>query len=704
MKKKLFTVLLTTVCMIGAGALSGVPAMLHHVSAEVTTGLSKIDMTKWNYNSDSKVYYQTGISYCETPADADYETLGIYIPAAYMEGAENGDGTYTCTVNASGSAGDFTAASAPMVLPVNTSGYSAMKPPAGYVSNVADYTASGMIYVYAGCRGRDSGAPAGVTDLKAAIRYIRYNADILPGDTESFFTFGHSGGGAQSSLMGAAGDSALYTKYLEKIGAVSGVSDAVKGSMCWCPITNLDVADGAYEWNMGSTRTNLSEDEKAISDGLAKSFAVYINQLGLKSSDGTVLSLTASDQGIYQAGTYYEYIKGVIETSLNHFLSDTTFPYTPTNSGQGGPGGGGGRPSGDVPSGVRPAKNMLSLEAFSERRAENDSASQTTYQTAADYINALNEGAGTNFITYDSSTNTATVSSVADFASALKKASKGLGAFDDIDGKGQAENQLFGIGNSSTAHFDPVLAELVKDNVSFSGYYSSFTSDLALTDALGTDLQTRMNMYNPMYYLEDYYEGYQTSSVAEFWRIRTGITQGDTALNTEVDLALALQNYGNLSVDFETVWAQGHTEAERSGDYTTNFISWVKECMGSASSDNGSKETPVPSASPETAVTPARTDSSNQNKVKKIEAKKKSVTVKKNKTKKITFMIQTENSSKKTTDTIKTAVSDKKILKVSAKAVGKKKVVVTVKGRKKGNARLTVKAGSYKASVKVKVK
>ncbi len=56
---------------------------------------------------------------------------------------------------------------------------------------------------------------------------------------------------------------------------------------------------------------------------------------------------------------------------------------------------------------------------------------------------------------------------------------------------------------------------------------------------------------------------YKTSNVAKFWRIRSGITQGDTALNTEVNLALALENYGVSDVDFATVWGQGHTEAER---------------------------------------------------------------------------------------------------------------------------------------------
>ena len=61
----------------------------------------------------------------------------------------------------------------------------------------------------AGCRGRDAGAPAGVTDLKAAIRYLRYHGDELPGDTEQIFSFGMSGGGAQSALLGATGDSPL---------------------------------------------------------------------------------------------------------------------------------------------------------------------------------------------------------------------------------------------------------------------------------------------------------------------------------------------------------------------------------------------------------------------------------------------------------------------------------------------------------------
>lgn len=701
MRKRKLLAGIVAICIAGTGFLVHISKPLQKVEAEAVSNPGKIDMSKWSYHSDSQVYYQTGISYCETPEDSDYETLGIFIPAAYMNGTENSDGTYTCTINTAGTAGEFTYSSAPMVLPVNTSGYSAMKPPTGYTSSVENYTSKGMIYIYAGCRGRDSGAPSGVTDLKAAIRYIRYNADTIPGDTESIFSFGHSGGGAQSSLLGATGDSELYTQYLEKIGAVSGVSDAVKGAMCWCPITNLDMADGAYEWNMGASRSGLSEDDQAISDGLANAYASYINELGLKSSDGTVLSLTVSDSGIYQAGTYYDYIKGVIETSLNYFLSDTTFPYTPSSSSNGGgPGGNGGGPgstdggpSGEKPSGDIPSGSVPDAQTQGEG---SDSSSSTTYQTASDYISALNEKAGKDFITYDSEKNTAVISSVADFASAIKSASKGLGAFDDIDEKGQAENQLFGTGNSSYAHFDSVLAELIRENAAYSKYYDDFLADMEKTDALGTDLKTRMNMYNPMYYLEDYYAGYQTSNVAKFWRIRSGITQGDTALNTEVNLALALENYGDLNVDFETVWAQGHTEAERTGDNTANFISWVEECMKDASSENS-----------EAAVAPSSTSADHTsalNKVKEVTPVKKSITVKKNKKKKITFKLKTENTGKKTTDTVKAVTSNQKVLKIISTSIGNKKAVVTVKGLKKGSARLTLKAGDYKAVTKVKIK
>lgn len=183
------------------------------------------DSSAWNYDADNDIYWQIGVSYCANPEAKDYESLGIYVPGAYMDATDNGDGTYTCTINTENSVGSYTADTAPIVMPINTAGYSAQEAPTSYsYSGLSEYLEAGYIYVYAGCRGRSNGensdgstysggAPWGVTDLKAAVRYLRYNEALLPGNTDSIFTFGHSGGGAQISLMGSTGDST--TNFIE---------------------------------------------------------------------------------------------------------------------------------------------------------------------------------------------------------------------------------------------------------------------------------------------------------------------------------------------------------------------------------------------------------------------------------------------------------------------------------------------------------
>ena len=147
---------------------------------------------------------------------------------------------------------------------------------------------------------------------------------------------------------------------------------------------------------------------------------------------------------------------------------------------------------------------------------------------------------------------------------------------------------LFGNYENDASHFDSTISKLLSEN---SGEYSTYSdwnesyveeysSDLESLDKLGNSIAERMNMYNPMYFISDYYEGYGTSNVAKYWRIHTGIEQGDTALTVETNLALALEQYeGVEDVEFETVWEQAHTMAERTGNSTENFISWVNECV-----------------------------------------------------------------------------------------------------------------------------
>ena len=557
-------------------------------------------MTKWNYNADDDVYYQIGIPYCASPADESYETLAVFVPGTYLNGSDNGDGTWSCTLS-DASLNGYTAATAPIVMPINTPGYSAMAALTDYSGSVVSYTDAGFVYVHAGCRGRDAGAPAGVTDLKAAVRFLRFCDDSMPGDAERIFTFGMSGGGAQSALMGVTGDSELYTPYLEQIGAVMDQSDAVYGSMCWCPITNLDTADESYEWMMGCTRSGLSDEEQAISDALANAWADYVNSAGIKDRDGTILTLTQSENGIWQSGSYYELVKSEIERSLNNYLFDTSFPYDASaSSGKGGFGGHGGMggPSGmGGPGGGRPDGGSIP-EGFGEFPGSGETGGNIqiedldditrnetttgldlsgTYETAEDYIAALN--ANGEWVSYDPETNSAVITSVEAFVKAFKSASKNLGAFDQLDG-GQGENTLFGYADGSGAHFDSILAGILSDLGST--YADSYAEDLRRTDSEGYTAQQRLNMYTPLYYLLESSEGFGSSTVARHWRIRSGIAQSDTALTTELNLALALENVARVdSVDFESVWAQKHVEAERSGSSSGNFIAWVNKCMDS---------------------------------------------------------------------------------------------------------------------------
>ncbi len=224
-------------------------------------------------------------------------------------------------------------------------------------------------------------------------------------------------------------------------------------------------------------------------------------------------------------------------------------------------------PDGEMQGGGR-IEDIDGIARTETTSTETDSA---TYETAEEYIASLNKDV--QWVSYDSETNTATITSVADFAKVCKSASKSVGAFDDLN-RTQGENELFGYGDGNGAHFDPIMADFLVGTE----YEEAFKEDLAKTDALGNTVDVRLNMYNPMYYLSDYYEGYKTSSPAKYWRIRTGINQGDTALTTEMNLALALESYG-ADVDFETVWAQAHVEAERTGSSSENFIAWVNECL-----------------------------------------------------------------------------------------------------------------------------
>jgi len=550
-RRTILTTLPAAAGLLGLGACStgGATAQASSTASSQAPTDTKLalDNAAWRYDAKHKVYYQLGLRYVATPQASDYETLGIYVPGAYFTGKDNGNGTYTATVNPSGAVGSLTAATAPTVFPVNTPGYSAQKPPTEYsYDTIKAYMEAGFIYVHAGLRGKDSNsqtysgnAPWGVTDLKAAVRYRRYNSASVPGDAAKVYVFGHSGGGAQSAVAGASGDSELFAPYLAALGAATtdtsgkALSDAVAGAMCWCPITSLQ---------------------------------------------GKPLTLESSSQGTYLSGSYYDHLVGVIQKSLNDFLVATTFPYTPSSTEMAGMerGGGGGAPSGAPPSDA----GGTSPKGGTSKGGSQGSSKSTTYKTVEEYIAFLNSSS--QWVTYDASKKTATITGLQGFVTSQKNASKDVGAFDGV-GRDQTENLVMGSGENKQ-HFSSLSREVISKGQSkyssLSGWnkdygVAAYEKDLAAKDSVGTDMVTRVSMYDPLYYLTQDSRGRGSSTIAPAWRIRTGITQGDTASTVEVNLALALQQAGAGNVDFATIWGQGHTMAELTGTGEENFIAWV---------------------------------------------------------------------------------------------------------------------------------
>ena len=522
----------------------------------------EFNTSNWDFDSTNGVYYQIGLKYCTNIVNIDYQTMAIYVPKEFLSCNENGD-KYKCDINKSGKKGWFSASNAPIVFPVETPGYTAMKAPTSYkYETVSAYVTKGIIFAYAGCRGRyeggetfPAGAPWGVTDLKTAIRYLRYNKNFIPGDTGKIYTFGFSGGGAQSCLMGVTGNSELYTKYLENNGAAmedsegNKIKDNVKGSQCWCPITNLDTADEAYEWNMGQYYNTDTRAEgkftEVLSKDLAGEYVKYVNDIKLKDPKGNELTLTETN-----SGTYYDYLKSIIEESLNNFFSDTTFPWTRKDE--------------------KPGPRPENLEE------------EKTFNTISEYISFLNSE--NEWVKYDSTKNKYIITNIGDFVKNCKSASKKVGAFDDFN-RNQAENQVFGIsGTNYSKHFDKIMYNLLNNNKEKyqtksdwkDSYPDDYLNDFDDKDSLQSEISYRLNMYNPMYYLISYYQGFNTSDVADYFRINSGIFQSDTGNVVEMNLYLALMNLGK-KVNFTNVWEKQHTKAERKGDSDTNFINWIAE-------------------------------------------------------------------------------------------------------------------------------
>ncbi|NDY92473.1 alpha/beta hydrolase [Ideonella sp. TBM-1] len=290
-----------------------------------------------------------GLPTVTRPVEPAYQVLNLYIPEAYFQG---------------GAVGRYTAQTAPIFLPNAVGGYLPARPgtPAGRSgpppgaasapggpptggppgagpggngpSTIAQALAHGYVVASPGVRGRTlratdgtwtGKAPAALVDLKAAVRWLHFNAGRLPGGrADRIVSNGTSAGGALSALLGASGGSmarqaelqAAVQAELQALGAAPA-PDPIFAVSAYCPITHLAHADEAYEWQFQGVHDyrriditmldhavqrrevpgTLSPAQQALSAELAAAFPAHVNGLGLKDEAGRPLTLAADGSG-----------------------------------------------------------------------------------------------------------------------------------------------------------------------------------------------------------------------------------------------------------------------------------------------------------------------------------------------------------------------------------------------------------------------
>jgi hypothetical protein len=160
------------------------------------------------------------------------------------------------------------------------------------------------------------------------VRYVKSNKGVIPGNTDWIISNGTSAGGGLSSLLAASGDSDLYTSYLKDLGAADA-SDAIFGCAAFCPITDLEHADMAYEWQFGAVPVSGSTVDQTLSKQLAGAFTAYQAGLSLQGLNDFG-ALTADKYGDYLLKTYLvpaatTYLAALSDADRQTYLAKNTF-------------------------------------------------------------------------------------------------------------------------------------------------------------------------------------------------------------------------------------------------------------------------------------------------------------------------------------------------------------------------------------------
>lgn len=256
----------------------------------------------------------------EHPVDPRYQAVSIYVPEAFYHGET------VC---------GYDLHTAPILFENNIGGFFPSEPRNpehemfGHTSTFFYALLHGYVIATPGARGRTNQAadgrfygkaPAALIDLKAALRYLWANEDAIPGDMHHMFSIGTSAGGCFAALTGTYDNQADCEPFLAELGTASG-KEELFAVCCYCPVTDLEHADAAYEWQFQGIpdyhRMHMEMDEGGrpqfsaedgvmtqrqiqLSDELAAAFPTYLNSLGLNAPDGSPLALDSDGSGSFR--------------------------------------------------------------------------------------------------------------------------------------------------------------------------------------------------------------------------------------------------------------------------------------------------------------------------------------------------------------------------------------------------------------------
>ena len=457
------------------------PPLQANASAKISLAFDAKNYESMSTTVDNKeIKYRAFeyIPYVANPIDIDQQYMNIYVPEEYFNnGTINGYNTQT----------------APIFMPNAVGGYmpsQAMTPKMenGKPNSVLYALSRGYVVASPATRGRTNKAsdgnfigkaPAVIVDLQAATAYLHANDSAMPGNANRIITNGTSAGGAVSLLQGAAGNSSDFQPYLQALGAATAATNVYAVS-AYCPITNLDAADMAYEWsykgitsfnkvtmgqgelpqaNVGGNaappqrtiqRVNLNADDIAYSNLLSEHFPEYVNNLQLHDSMGRVLKLDKNGNG-----TFKNYVKAFI------------------------------------------------IDAANKAQAKGTDLSKHTYLVRDNKTGAIKD---INWEAYNQ----------------FVSRSKAPGAFDSRSND-SGENNLFGTSTTDNNHF--TITAALHDTTSNQNVY--------------VENAKIVTMMNPMNYL-----GSPAATNAQFYRIRYGTADSNTSVAIPLIVGTRAQNLG----------------------------------------------------------------------------------------------------------------------------------------------------------------